>query len=698
MSGEGEPDASDVAARTNWLAEQLAHHSHLYYNLAAPLLSDSEFDELLDELKQIDPHHPQLSKVGSDIDPGSKKVDHLFAMRSLDKATTDEEIQHFATETTLEAEAFLSQPKLDGSALSLEYRLGRLVRAATRGSGERGEDVTKNARRIPNIPENLGLKVDAHIRGEVVMPLAIFEAKYREVSPNPRNLAAGALRQKHTEKGKANAADLLFQAYDVKFPSTEDRHPDSQNPPQVKVDSELLEWLSKTGIEPAPWEVHPDADSMISTTIEWAGQRSKYKFEIDGVVFKVDSLAKRELLGMTAHHPRWALAWKFPPEVASTVLLDIDWQTGRTGAVTPVARLAPQMVGGVTVENATLHNVGELDRLGIKIGDKVRLVRRGDVIPKIESVIGKATVSDLAGRKHADGEPFNGTLPKYEGVKIPSSCPRCTDLLITEGAFLKCQNMQCPARTVRALTYWCQALEMDGIGEKLAKQFDESGLVTRISQLYSLSKKDLLSLERMADKSANNILQEINSSRSMPLSKFIHALGISGIGPELATLVAQKMKTIEVLMQAVKDWKNGEEQSIEQLTSIDGIGGKVVEQLYSGLEIRKSMIEELIDSLEIIEEGDAPNKGKLFGNTFCVTGTMSKSRKEVQLAIKGEGGKVVSSVSVNLDYLVAGENAGSKLAKAEKLGVKVLDEKSLIDLINENSDTKESPSKTLFDF
>jgi DNA ligase (NAD+) len=202
----------------------------------------------------------------------------------------------------------------------------------------------------------------------------------------------------------------------------------------------------------------------------------------------------------------------------------------------------------------------------------------------------------------------------------------------------------------------------------------------------------------MADKSANNILKEIDSSRSMPLSKFIHALGISGIGPELASLVAQKMKTIEGLMQAVKDWGNGEEQSIEQLTSIDGIGEKVVEQLYSGLKIRKSMIEELIESLEIHEEDDAPNKGKLSGSTFCVTGTMSKSRKEVQLAIKGEGGKIVSSVSANLDYLVVGENAGSKLAKAEKLGVKVLDEKALVDLINENLDSNASLPKTLFDF
>ncbi len=320
------------------------------------------------------------------------------------------------------------------------------------------------------------------------------------------------------------------------------------------------------------------------------------------------------------------------------------------------------------------------------------------MIPKIESVIGKATASDLAGRKHADGEPFNGTLPKHGGVKIPTSCPRCADLLITEGAFLKCQNMQCPARTVRALTYWCQALEMDGIGEKLAKQFDESGLVTRISQLYSISKKDLLSLERMAEKSANNILKEINSSRIMPLSKFIHALGISGIGPELAALVAQKMKTIEALMLAVEDWKKDEEKSIEQLTSIDGIGEKVAEQLYSGLEIRKTMIEELIEALEISEESETPNKGKLSGSTFCVTGTLSKSRKEVQLAIKGEGGKVVSSVSANLDYLVAGENAGSKLTKAEKLGVKVLDEKTLVDLINENLDSNASSPKTLFDF
>ena len=258
--------------------------------------------------------------------------------------------------------------------------------------------------------------------------------------------------------------------------------------------------------------------------------------------------------------------------------------------------------------------------------------------------------------------------------------------------------MQCPARTVRALIYWCQALEMDGIGEKLAKQFDESGLVTRISQLYSISKNDLLNLERMAEKSANNILKEINSSRVMSLSKFIHALGISGIGPELATLVAQKMKTIEVLMQAVDAWKSGEEQSIAQLTIIEGIGEKVVEKLYSGLEIRKVMIQELIESLEINEEGEAPNKGKLSGSTFCVTGTLSKSRKEVQLVIKGEGGKIVSSVSANLDYLVAGENAGSKLAKAEKFGVKILDEKSLVDLINENLSVKESAAKTLFDF
>ena len=696
MAGDAGPDVADEAARIAWLSDQISHHSHLYYNLAAPELSDIEFDTLWDELKALDPSNHQLSIVGADVDPGSEKVVHLFPMRSLDKATSDEEIQHFAIETALGAEQFLSQPKLDGSALSLEYRLGRLVRAATRGNGDRGEDVTRNARRIQNVPENLGIEVDAHIRGEVVMSLSTFEEKYREVSPNPRNLAAGALRQKNLEAGKADAADLVFQAYDVRFPSKEVRHPNAVEPPHEENDSMLLEWLQKTGIEVAPWEVHDGAESMCTSTLDWSAKRESHRFEIDGVVFKVDDLRKRQLLGMTAHHPRWALAWKFPPDIAETVLLGIDWQTGRTGVITPVARLAPQMVGGVTVENATLHNVGELERLSIKIGDKVRLVRRGDVIPKVEAVMGKATKKDLQDRIHADGTPFTGVLPPSSVPDIPQTCPDCQGPVELDGAFLRCNDLSCTARTVRSLIYWCQALEMDGIGEKLAEQLDDSGLVRSIPDLYSLTMEQLSGLDRMAEKSASNVLSEISATRSLSLSRFLHALGMPGIGPELAASLSQEIGTLKELLTLVKQWSDGDESALNRLVSIDGVGAKVAEQFYGGLSIRSELVDDLSKAIEITTEGTAPVGGVLAGKSFCVTGSLSRGRKEIQLSIKAAGGKIVTSVSGNLDYLIAGENAGSKLSKAQSLGVEVLDESGLEKLMG--SSTSDAPPRTLFDY
>ncbi|MEK9650812.1 MAG: hypothetical protein VW102_01290, partial [Poseidonia sp.] len=311
MSGEASKSHA-AAERVAWLAEQIAHHSHLYYNLAEPEISDAEFDRLWDELKAADPHHPQLRRVGADVPPGSVKVDHLFPMRSLDKATSEEELNHFVNVTTGGATRFLSQPKLDGSALSLEYRMGRLVRAATRGSGERGEDVTRNALKVSNVPSMLPLPVDVHVRGEVVMPLAVFDAKYRETSPNPRNLAAGALRQKHAD-GKADASDLVFQAYDAQVPVGADRHPDSQPVPSFVNDTEMLTWMEDSlGIVPAPWTLHEaptpadTAGLLDEATHVWTERREGYGYEIDGVVFKLDPLAERDALGMTAHHPRWA--------------------------------------------------------------------------------------------------------------------------------------------------------------------------------------------------------------------------------------------------------------------------------------------------------------------------------------------------------------------------------------------------------
>lgn len=691
-------------SRIEELSAAIRYHRELYYNHSAPEISDADFDKLWDELKAIDPDNSVLHEVGPEPLPGTVKVEHIFPMRSLDKGTTDEDIIHFVTQSTFGGKQYLAQPKLDGSALSLEYVAGNLHRAATRGSGERGEDVTLNAKLIANIPLRLNIPVDCHVRGEVVMPLAVFEEKYRTVSPNPRNLCSGALRQKHGD-GKADAADLVFCAYDVKF--VNDR-------PTAENDSELLSWLQKAGIEPAPWTIFnsdtPQVE-MIEHTKEWSNKRSNFPYEIDGIVFKLDDLQQRENLGMTAHHPRWALAWKFPPEEATSVLLSVDWQTGRTGNVTPVARIAPQSVGGVTVENTTLHNPGEVARLGVKIGDKILIVRRGDVIPKIEQSLGRAKQEDLIGRRHADGTSFLTQLPQEQDIEIPKLCPSCDYQLVTEGAFLKCYNMLCDARTSRSILYWCRALEMDGIGEKLVEQLLDAEMISSIDGLYDLTESQLTSLERMGKKSAQNVLSELARTKQMTLGKFIHALGIPGIGPELAVLFAGHVKTLDGML----DWlerahasfgddsygpKSDElgkpfktNQAIRTLCEHDGIGEKVAIQVRDGLEQRRKLIHELSNHLILDEEIITTSTGKFEGMTFCITGTLSQPRKAIQLMVKGAGGKVVGSISGKLDVLIAGENAGSKLAKAEGLGVTIWDENALNQALHGSTNSTELETK-----
>jgi len=665
--------------RIKYLADAVRYHRELYYNHAAPEISDAEFDALWDELKSLDPSNQVLHQVGPEPLPGTVKVDHMFPMRSLDKGTSDEDIIHFVTQSTFGGKRYLAQPKLDGSALSLEYIAGNLHRAATRGSGERGEDVTLNAKLVANVPLRLRQPIDCHVRGEVVMPLSVFEGKYKEVSPNPRNLCSGALRQKHGD-GKAEASDLVFWAYDVKFPN--------QSPSAVN-DSELLSWLQEVGIEPAPWEIFESQTpqtEMIAHTEQWSKIRSGYEFEIDGIVFKLDNLEQRENLGMTAHHPRWALAWKFPSQEAISVLLGVDWQTGRTGAVTPVARIAPQMVGGVTVENVTLHNVGEVERLGIKIGDKVKITRRGDVIPKIIENMGKASESDISNRFHADGSQFTGKLEMRE-ITVPILCPTCGRGLEKEGAFLRCVSLECSARTARSLTYWCRTLEMDGIGEKLIEALLDSGLVLTISDLYKLNHSQLTSLERIGDKSAYNVLDELEKTRNMPLSKFLHALGLERIGPEVAMMISQYFISLEKLLVWVE---NGDNQ---ELTTIDGIGEKVAAIFRDGISKRRELILALSEIIDVADEAESAT-GIFDGKSFCITGSLSRPRKEIALAIKNAGGKVVGSVSGNLDILVAGEKAGSKLAKAESLGIEVWVEEELFSQIAE---PRKGP-KTLFEF
>ena len=683
--GSTHSDEGTSEARVDWLAEQLERHSDLYYNKAEPEISDADFDALRDELQLLSPNHPQLSRVGSDPPPGSEKVDHLFRMMSLDKANSDEEVSHFVSETTASGRRFVCQPKLDGSALSLEYRRGRLIRAATRGNGRRGEDVTANARRMMNVPEKLVWDGDCHVRGEVVMPLQVFREKYSEVAPNPRNLAAGALRQKYADAGKGSPRDLKFLAYGVEFPSDKDRHPDSPEPPNFKLDSEIISWIGEMGIQVAGNHVVSGDDdtttteSILAVTREWLESRDSADWEIDGVVIKLDRLDKRDLLGETAHHPRWALAWKFPAEEAVTVLMDVFWQTGRTGNVTPVSRVAPVVVSGVTVENTTLHNKGEVERLGIMIGDKVRVVRRGDVIPKITEVLGPAHDSDLIDRSHSDGTPFSESLPSRSEIPVPERCPRCSTDLIIDGAFIRCTNIDCPSRLERGILYWCRKLGMDGIGEKLAEQLCSSGLVTRLGDLYRLEdrEQELISLERMAEKSASNVLAELNSTKAMTFSTFISGLGLPRIGPEIATLVCAEVRNLEELIQMTEE----RQEAVQRLVSIDRVGETVANLLLDGISDRKESIIDLYGQVEIVEGEQVSVDGPLSGSSFCITGTLSRPRKEIALSIKSEGGKVVSSVSGNLDFLVAGESSGSKFDKANRLGVRIISESELDEML-----------------
>ena len=506
---------------------------------------------------------------------------------------------------------------------------------------------------------------------------------------------------------------MIFLAYGAEFPQGDAKHPDSPEPPAFEFDSEFITWLQEIGIEVAGNEVVGGNDSQ-STTAEimavvnrWTENRDGADWEIDGIVIKLDRLSKRTLLGMTAHHPRWALAWKFPPEEAISVLMDVEWQTGRTGNVTPVSKVAPVTVSGVTVESTTLHNKGEVERLGIMLGDRVRVVRRGDVIPKITEVLGAALDSDLNDRKHADGTPFDEPLPTRIAVTIPTHCPRCSSELVEDGAFIRCMDLNCPSRLERTILYWCRHLEMDGIGEKLAEQLCSTGMVTSLADLYTLSLRDIASLDRMAEKSAGNVIDELEASRSMTLSTFLAALGMPRIGPEIANSIATEVGSLDSLLELVHgmdDEPNLDEEgnslkhneSISRLVAIEGVGETVARLLLEGLSVRMNIVSSLSDELEISDEATQTNTGPLEGQTFCITGTLSRPRKEIALSIKSMGGKVVSSVSGKLDYLVAGDSAGSKLDKAERLGVVVLNETELSALTGINPPAERQ--STLGDF
>ncbi|MEW6764284.1 MAG: NAD-dependent DNA ligase LigA [Pseudomonadota bacterium] len=655
------------------LRRAIARHDHAYYVLDAPTIPDAEYDRLMRELREIEAAHPDWvtpdspsQRVGGAPLSGFAEVRHAVPMLSLDNAMDEDELTDFDRRVrdrlgTDEAE-YNAEPKIDGLAISLRYEDGVLVRAATRGDGERGEDVTANVRTVRAIPLHLqgeGWPPVLEVRGEVYMPRKGFddlnarlEKAGEKVFANPRNAAAGSLRQ--LDSRITATRPLSFFAYgwgEVDGLELPERH------------SAMLARLREWGLPVNPLNaVVRGAAGAHAYAAGILGKRDGLDYEIDGAVFKVDRLADQQALGFVARAPRWAVAFKFPPEEELTELLDVEWQVGRTGALTPVARLRPVHVGGVVVSNATLHNMDMIRQKDVRVGDTVIVRRAGDVIPEI--------VGSVAERRPVDARE----------IIAPTVCPVCgSHVEQVEGeAVARCTGgLYCPAQRREAIRHFAarRAMDIDGLGEKIIAQLDEAGLVKRLDDLYRLKLKDVAALDRMAEKSAQNLLDALEKSKHTTLARFLYALGIREVGEATAQALARHFGGLDGLMAA----------DLDNLMQVPDVGPVVAAHVVGFF--AEAHNREVIDGL--LEAGihwDAPAESRgpqpLAGKTYVITGTLEvMTREEAKAALEALGAKVTDSVSRKTTALIAGEAAGSKLAKAEKLGIPVLDDEALAELL-----------------
>jgi DNA ligase (NAD+) len=687
-SGDEPPAAA--AARVIELTESLNRHDALYYQDDAPEVSDAEYDLLRRELGEHETRYPWLltsdsptQRVGSPPAEGFETAPHRSPMLSLDNAMNADEMRAFCARINkllgddgpLE---FVAEPKLDGSGIELIYEDGVFIQGLTRGDGQKGEDVTVNLRRVPSIPKRLATNLPppiASVRGEMILPLAAFESLNaerikREVRPfeNPRNAAAGSLRQIH-DIDYERLGSLEFRAYALAegLPERLDRQ------------SKTLELLGRWGFIISP-EIGPckGLDEAIAFHENLLSVRGNLPVEIDGTVFKVDRFDQQEELGSVSRAPRWAIAFKFPPEQAETVLDDVEFQVGRTGALTPVARLRPVRVGGVTVSNASLHNQDEIDRKDIRIGDWIVIQRAGDVIPQVVRV-------RIDRRREALAE--GRTLTR---CSLPSHCPVCdAETVRLEGeSVTRCANLDCPAQLKTNLRHLASrgALDVDGLGEKLVDQLVEAGLVSRLSDVFNLKEEALLGLERMGAKSAENLIEALERARTTTLPRFLIAIGIRHVGATIADLLARRFKTLDGLLGATP----------EQVAAIEGVGPTIAESV-SLFMSDPSHREELTRfgklGLVLVGPPERPTGTEataqtLEGLTFVLTGSLSQARGHFKALIEAAGGKVTGSVSRKTDYVVAGEDPGSKVSKAADLGVGILDENGLASLLSSGPKTE----------
>jgi DNA ligase (NAD+) len=666
--------AASVKKEIEKLREEIRRHEYLYYVLDRPEISDFDFDRLMQRLQELERAHPELvtpdsptQRVGGRPADEFPKVRHSAPMLSLDNTYSVEELRDFdrrVRELAGRAKVeYVAELKLDGLSMALTYEDGALARGLTRGDGTTGEEVTANVRTIRSVP----LRVEAkrleairgakrfEVRGEVIMTRRAFEElnAQREAAgearfANPRNAAAGSMRQLDQRITAARRLDLYAYFLIV------------NGAPPLAEHWKNLDTLAKLGFKVNPnRRLCPTFDKLLEFIEEWEAKRDSLDYEIDGVVVKVNDTRLWAELGTTAKSPRWAAAYKYAARQATTRVADIRAQVGRTGTLTPVADLEPVEVGGVTVSHATLHNLDEIERLGVKIGDKVLIQRAGDVIPQVLKVVEAAR----------DGKPF----------RMPKKCPVCGgEVVKTEGEVAhRCVNASCPARLKESLRHFAgrRAMNIEGLGDVLVDQLVEKGLVRDVADVYSLEHAQLADLERMAEKSAQNVLDEIEGSRKVELARLIFALGIRFVGERTAQLLAEHFGSLDKLAKATE----------EELLEVEEVGPKVAASIREFFRESRNLkvIEKLRKAgLEFQLKKDRKTDGKLAGKHFVLTGTLPNlSRDEATRLIEEAGGRVIGSVSKKTDYVVVGSDPGSKLDKARALDVPTIDEAGLVKLL-----------------
>jgi DNA ligase (NAD+) len=667
----------ELEKRAEALRGKIRHHEYRYYVLDDPEISDAEFDRFMEELKKLEADHPELitpdsptQRVGGKPREGFVKAQHSSPMLSLENTYSEDELRNWERRVhelsgrkDLE---YVCELKLDGMSLALRYEDGKLVRGTTRGDGTTGEDVTLNVRTVRSIPLSIskdklkktGIPLDFEVRGEMLMPLAAFkkmneERERQELSQfaNPRNATAGTVRQLEPSITAQRRLDYFAYMLLENGRTYFDRH-----------------WETLNALDAAGFKVNRTRKLVKSFDEIWKfieqeePKREELPYEIDGIVIKVDRTALQEELGYTGKAPRWAIAYKYAARSGITKVDDIIVQVGRTGKLTPVAVLRPVPIGGTTVSRATLHNMDEIERLGVKIGDWVEVERGGDVIPKVSRAV--------EDKDHPRG---------HKSFHMPEKCPECgTKVVRSEGEVdYRCVNANCPAKLRETILHFASrgVMNIEGMGDALVNQLTERGLVKNVADIYKLTKADLLTLERMGNKSAQNVLDEIEASKKLPLERVIYGLGIRFVGERTAQFLAEHFGSMDALMKA----------SEEELLEVEEVGPRIAQSISEFFHEPKNR--ELIERLRkagLTFTGKKKERGtKLAGKTFVLTGTLVHySRDEAKKLIEDAGGRVSGSVSKKTDYVVAGEDAGSKLDKAKELGVKVIGEEEMQGLVS----------------